>query len=397
MIRWHHYARQILRIYVKGRTETPDLPTDQAILQHYGWRSFFLDATGNASVAAWFASNEYKTSKVINLVEDCFEDPVSLVSEIASFEESEGVGHLYIISRKMLRQAGIGAVHLSEIATNTGSPRYVRQDAYMVGPVAPEGLTVDCLSYHITAPASVLADYAQGLSTQTLFPGRGDDPILDELLSMPWVKISEFAGGIDFFKRSLPLPEYDTYIVKHMPPSSAMYRPFWLKDFPQDPDDPATITHILCTDGRYHGKSDLTFTLPRLTELLLGFDGFIVEPQSLVYHGMGSLYGKGIIVMKKDTDLVHVSELGVEHPGLQIKRIGKFAGMHFRIDDSGTWHQVDHADNCECGDDHSEHIRLLGRVEAGFSDGSFLKNDARVYAEHGLDPRSDSSAIPLLD
>ncbi|MGJ4748483.1 FRG domain-containing protein, partial [Leptospira sp. SA-E8] len=169
MIRWQHYACEILKKYVKGRTDTPDLATDQAVLQHYGWRSFFLDATGDAKVAAWFASNEYRSSKIVNFVEDCFEDPVSLISEMGSFERAKGMGHLYVLSRKMIRHSHIEAVHLSEIATNTGNPRYVCQDAYMVGPIDPLGLAIDCIGYHITATSDVLAAYAQGLTLETLF------------------------------------------------------------------------------------------------------------------------------------------------------------------------------------------------------------------------------------
>jgi hypothetical protein len=45
MLKWWHYSRAILSTYVKGFDGLTDLATDQAILQHYGWRSFFLDAT----------------------------------------------------------------------------------------------------------------------------------------------------------------------------------------------------------------------------------------------------------------------------------------------------------------------------------------------------------------
>lgn len=397
MIKWHHYACQILRKFVQGRTDTPDLATDQAVLQHYGWRSFFLDATGDAKIAAWFASNEYMSSRVVNLVEDCFESPVALVSEMASFERAMGIGHLYVLSRKVIRRSHIGAVHLSEIATNRGRPRYVRQDAYMVGPVDPLGLAAECISCHITAPSDVLAIYAQGLSVETLFPGPSDDPILNELLAMPWEKIGELVDGIGSYGRSLPIPEYNLHVVKHMPASSAMYRPFWLRDVPQDPDDPASISHVLCGGGLYHGSSALTFDLPHFTALLSACDGVLVETQGLVYYGMGSRYGKGVIVMKKGGDVVHVSEIGVEHPGLQIKGIGKFPGVHFRVDECGTWHRLEHPDDCDCGDDHNDHIRLLGRIDAGLSDGSIVKHGASVYVERGVDPRSDASALPRED
>lgn len=394
MIKWQHYACEILKRYVKGRTDTSDLATDQAVLQHYGWRSFFLDATGNAKVAAWFASNEYRSSKVVNLVEDCFEAPASLISEIGSFERAKGIGHLYVLSRKMIRRSHIDAVHLSEIATNTGNPRYVRQDAYMVGPIDPLGLAADCISYHITAPSDVLVAYTQGLTMETLFPCPDDDPILNELLAMPWEQIDKGVGGIGFFRRSLPLPEYKQHVVKHMPPSVAMYRHFWLKDVPQDPNDSASLLHVLCSARLYHGSSALTFELPHLAELLSTCDGVLVEPPGLIYHGMGSLYGKGVIVMKKGEGLIHVSEIGVEHPGLQIREIGKFPGVHFRVEDCGTWHRTKHPEDCDCGDDHHDHILILGRIEAALSDGLIVKFEERVYVEQGVDPNSDLSALP---
>lgn len=393
MIKWQHYACKILKRYVQGRTDISDLATDQAVLQHYGWRSFFLDATGDAKVAAWFASNQYRSSKVTNLVEDCFENPVLLISEMASFVRAKGVGHLYVLSRKMIRRSSIEAVHLSEIATNTGNPRYVRQDAYMVGPVDPCGLALDCIRYHITAPIDVLAAYAQGFVTETLFPSPSEDPILNELLAMPWEQIDKGDSGIGIFKRSLPLPEYQQHVTKHMPSSAAMYRPFWLKDVPQDPSDPATVLHVLCSARLYHGSSSLTFELPHLTALLSACDGVLVEPQGLIYHGMGTLYGKGLIVMKKADSLIHVSEIGVEHPGLQVQGIGKFPGIHFRVGDGGTWFRAKHPEDCNCGEDHLENILVLGRVDAALSDGSIFKIDKRVYAEQGVDPSSDASAL----
>lgn len=72
-----------LSTYVKGFDGLTDLATDQAILQHYGWRSFFLDATADASVACWFAANSYRTESCGELIEDCFEDPLFVVRQRA--------------------------------------------------------------------------------------------------------------------------------------------------------------------------------------------------------------------------------------------------------------------------------------------------------------------------
>jgi hypothetical protein len=109
---------------------------------------------------------------------------------------------------------------------------------------------------------------------------------------------------------------------------------------------------------------------------------------------MGSLYGKGLIVMKKGDGLVHVSELGVHHPGLQIQEFGKFPGLHYRIEDCGTWHRTNHPEDCDCGGDHNDHILVLGRVNAALSDGLIFKLDERVYTEQGVDPSSDATALP---
>lgn len=78
MIKWTYYAKRALQHLVRGWKKTGDTATNQAILQHYGFRSFFLDASGDPRVAAWFASNRFESKIAVNLVEDCFEDPVWL-------------------------------------------------------------------------------------------------------------------------------------------------------------------------------------------------------------------------------------------------------------------------------------------------------------------------------
>jgi len=397
MVKWYHYARRVLKRHVHGWDGAADMATDQAILQHYGWISFYLDATGDARVGAWFASHEFTESKRCELVEDCFEDPVFLVSKAATFEPATSVGNLYVLSRKKLRSAGLSAVHLSEIATAQGTPRYVRQDAYMVGPVPQAGLSMDFLTHHITAPAHIFDAYATGLSTAFLFPEPGEDPIFGELLAMPWEKIGRSDGPIDFFQRALDLPEYTPHIVKHMPPATAMYRPFWLADAPQDPADPAVVVHVLCGSALFHGSSELCFSLPNVSKLLATHDGLMVEPDGLVYHGMGELYGKGVIVMKKESGLIEVCEFGVEHPGLQIHGLGKFPGMHYRIDEQGLWHRATQADDCDCGSDaHDDHIRLLGRVDTGLKEGFIALDSPRIYLQQGLARATDPAVLRVF-
>lgn len=393
MIRWSHYAKRMLRRHVQGWEDRKDFATDQAILQHYGWRSFFLDATGDARVAAWFASHEFVSRPHGEMVEDCHEDPVVLISDLAEFIPANGEGHVYLISKKACRSAGIGYVHLSEIATKEGRPRYVCQDAYMVGHLEPSGLPEAVLLAHLVVPVAVLLSYANGLSTEDLFPEPEVDPVFSDLLEMPWVRVGPEDDSMPFFKRSLPLPEYKLHVRKHMPPTAAMYRPFWLGDL-RDPADPERLTHFLCSAGVYYGTSSKPSSLPRLTRILEACDGLVVEVDGLVYFGGRGRYVKGVIVQKRPDNLIAVSEIGVEHPGLQIQDIGVFQGWHFRVQADGIWLREVHEDDCDCGsDEHDEQLKLLGRVEECLADGSIEHQSPGFYVERGVRRESDHSLM----
>jgi len=397
MIKWTYYAKRALQHLVRGWEESGDVATNQAILQHYGFRSFFLDASGNPMVAAWFASHKFESQIAVNMVEDCFEDPVWLRTVNARFVPAENTGHLYLISQKALRKYGLQAVHLSEIATNDGTPRYVRQDAYMVGPLIQDGLPGDCILAHITAPSEVFRDFAINLNTEWLFPEPSDDPVYAELLAMPWEKLRHIPDdGIEAFRRTLELPEYSYHLRKHMPSRSAMYRPFWTRDLPPPPDY-QTSTHvemvqILCGSALYHGSSNPRLILPELNKLLESYDEISIEADGLVYHGMGTRYGKGVGVVKMPGGIVCVFEYGVDHPGLRIMEIRRFYGLHYRISPEGAWERVLHDEDCACGSDHSENFRLLGRVDLALKDEWIEHIGPGLYVQKHVDPTSDPKA-----
>ena len=191
MLKWYHYARTLLATFVKDFDPRSDMAIDQAILQHYGWRSFFVDATSNPVVAAWFACNRYEGSRHVELCEDCWEDPVLKIREYAQYHPSQSVGCIYAISRKALRSRNINAVDLVEITTVKGTPRFLSQSAFMIGHLTAP-LPSDCVIAKITAPAEVLAAYVADsdptLSMEKLFPNTDADPVLSALLSLPWVK-----------------------------------------------------------------------------------------------------------------------------------------------------------------------------------------------------------------
>jgi hypothetical protein len=55
MLRWCRYAKSVLDIYLTGYSNP--LESSQALLQHYGWRSFDVDCSTDPAVGTWFASH----------------------------------------------------------------------------------------------------------------------------------------------------------------------------------------------------------------------------------------------------------------------------------------------------------------------------------------------------
>jgi len=89
MQKWRHYATDLIRAMSGSRYEDVSVELSQALLQHYGWRSFFVDLTSHFSVAAWFASHSFKSGLVVSLAQDCFEEPIVLFQ---ANQEKQGVG-----------------------------------------------------------------------------------------------------------------------------------------------------------------------------------------------------------------------------------------------------------------------------------------------------------------
>jgi len=80
MLKWCRYADNVLHTYISAAGTSQAFT--QALLQHYGWRSFYVDCSASAAVAAWFASHVYAQRQTVELCEDCEEDPVMLVKRM---------------------------------------------------------------------------------------------------------------------------------------------------------------------------------------------------------------------------------------------------------------------------------------------------------------------------
>lgn len=404
MLKWWQYSRFILGTFVKSFDAASDIATDQAILQHYGWRSFFLDATSSPQVAAWFAGHEYKSNRAIELVEDCWEDPLFVIREEARYEPAEErVGCLYVIGRKGLRRNDIQAVDLVEIATEAGSHRCSAQSAFMVGPLNGN-LPDDCIVAKVRAPTSVFREYAaQGtsLSQEYLFPRSASDPFLAALSSVPWVKIyGDKEAGIDFFDRGLGLPEYDASSMKRNVPSVCFYRRFWIADIL--PAESAFLeTHFyLCGETIFHGTAGSLTEFPKITELLKEVTSVAVELDGLIAYpySQGGSFAKGIYLERQEDGCILLTELAVDHHGLRPAGFGITRGVYYTPKEDGNWERIAHTEECDCGHEshHTHHLVVASHFENSLASAEFKKVRDRIFASNGVVATSDPAVIKLM-
>ncbi len=184
MLKWCTYSRNVLETFLGRHKNEPHFV--QALLQHYGWRSFYVDCSANPAVSTWFASHIYREDKHIEMSEDCNEEPVLLLKRLASYDFEDGDGHLYIIDKEEALR--IGLVDLSSVTLPGCRPRTIAQEAWLLGPLLGNPVPKKCFRAQITAPRSVLRDYAfsSGFACiDDLFPSIVEDPILNALLSLP--------------------------------------------------------------------------------------------------------------------------------------------------------------------------------------------------------------------
>jgi hypothetical protein len=375
MPKWSHYARMALSALVPQLEESDDLEFTQAILQHYGWRSWFLDASSNPAISAWFASHGYSEKIGIDMLEDCFEDYIWLRRKHASYAPSEGNGHLYVLSKARLTELGLRAIDLASIPLPDARPRFHAQAAWLVGPTKGN-LPITAIEAFITAPADVFRAYAAKngiIDTARVFPNAAEDPVLASLLGLPWdrMKLPEQPGekpkfDVPAFRRTLELPEYfnDGY-RKIMPSHYAFYDS---KSIAESLPADQGLHVVSVPDIAMYGVVEVSMRFPRVTALLGSHSQLAFEVDALIRlpeSGPASHYSKGLSVRRGEDGTIAVSELVVDHPGRQITGVAVNFGWHYNVDEGGLWTRVEHAEQCPCPNTwrHEQHLVALTIID----------------------------------
>lgn len=372
MLKWAHYAGTSIQALAGPDSSEPTLELKQAILQHYGWRSFYVDVTTSASVAAWFASHRFTLQRQVHLCEDCFEDPVFVGIEQASYEPSqEKVGHIYVISNESASITGSRLIDLGAEVSSDESLRFHAQSACLLGPYT-HGLPASAIVAHLSVPTELLAAYAhkEGLiQTTRLFPPRHKDPLLRILLATPWVQMPVDVVGTPVFRRGLSLPEYDEAFIKHRPASDAFFKEEWIDENRGDQTFLTGALFVRMGEYDFYGDADYAdMQLPKTTELLKMHRLVVIELDGLVRFGEladKSVYVKGV-ALQMSSDGIEVSALSVEHPGLVLEGVGVERGWFYRHDEEARWVRKKDARECPCNAHHRhrQHLVVIHKLEA---------------------------------
>lgn len=386
-LKWAHYASFVLRAISGSDEVCRDLRLAQAVLQHYGWRSFYLDASADAAVSAWFASHNFADEDIISLGEEYSELPVLTHHQAARYIPAESTSFLYAVSQERLEYHGISCFDLTRIRVPDCRSRFHAQRAWLIGPL-DDKLPPDCIQVCFTGPAAVFADYAAAAGysvTSDLFPPRTADPLLELLLSVPW----ESAGGdtgVSLFVRGLRLPEYDYEVIRQHPASTAFFGTFWVADARGPEDSPLSNAVFYRTpEELFYGRAiDDAPELPKIRAVLGRHGAVVIESERILRHPefhTDNEYLKGVCIRLVDDETIEVCELVLDHPGCQVSGFGLSAGWYYKSDGSHKWVRELHSGDCPCNNSllHHHHMWIVAHLEELLSDDKYTKRSELDY------------------
>lgn len=383
MFKWTHYSKSLVRAFGGVNYHSQETGLSQAILQHYGWRSFFIDATKSPAIACWFAANKYCETREVHLCEDFEENPVQLVHRSALYEETSQPGHLYVVDPNYFDKHGLSIYDLTSVSTPDSRLRFNAQSACLLevekGRLPPEAIVAHLIVEH----AALVGLYQEAgiRKTEDLFPGRNHDFILNALLEIPWERFNvdhEFL--FPTFKRGLDLPEYDIPYVKHLGSLPTLYQGSWIADDRDDATLPLTgIPFFRLPEFSYYANTNEIFDLSEINKLLETYPSFAVEIDGLIKIpelGSSPDYEKGIVVNLLADGHISVAALEITHPGHVVGGIGVLKGWIYRPDSVG-WVKVDHPDQCPCNNElrHILQFSILRYLNESIKDGQISQKD----------------------
>lgn len=369
MLKWSFYANELLR---RGGFDVrrPDaLHFNQGLLQHYGWRSFFVDLSASPAVAAWFAGHSFQSKRGWQFCENPFEEAVVLGVQEAHYNDNVDVGHLYVLNKELLKENKHELVSLVDDLTTDCPTRFQAQRAWLASIfLYQRRLEPAALAAQITAPAEVFRELAgsAGLkTTEDVFPGPDKDTMLQNLLSLPRIRIPMPGFPFPYYLRSLEIPEYQINFAKHLPVATTLASPLWTSDITENADQEFWLR---VQEETFYGQTETGKPMPRLSAYFRDNAVTNIETDGLICYPAregSSTYEKGISVRQSTNGRLEVCGICIDYTSNRVSGSGVARGYMYELKDDGRLVRSPEATDCPCGDPehHLQHLRSLAVLE----------------------------------
>jgi hypothetical protein len=379
MLKWIFYTNELLRRGGVDVEQPKAAHFTQGLLQHYGWRSFFVDLTASPAVAAWFASHSFASKREWQFCESSFEEPVMLGVQSAHYTDYDGVGNLYVLSKEALKASGHELVSLVDDLPTDCITRFQIQEAWLAGLFLNQ-IRIDpaAITTQITASGSVFKEFteAAGLkTTNDMFPPPEIDTILETLLSLPRIKADLPEQTFHFYLRSLEIPEYQNSFVKHLPARTALYSKIWLSEIETPMSNEGLWLHV--PEETFYANMGHDLPLPRLSEIIRANDVTNIESEGLIcLPGVKDdiSYEKGISLRRSGT-MVEVCGIFVDYESSRLSGVGVARGYQYELVENHLVRRESSTD-CPCSDParHNLHLRGLAALEDLLTNGNVQRS-----------------------
>jgi hypothetical protein len=387
LFKWSFFVSEMLRIMQGGSVDDDSLDMVQAMLQHYGWRSFYVDLTSSPTVAAWFASYQFEERKTLQMTKTAEEEPVLLAHFGATYVPASGDGHLYVLSREALRQQH-KLIDLEDFFKTDFRDRTAVQKAWLAGMLGVRGahLAPTAIQQHIIAPVKALRHFAADESYSTvesMFPPPEEDHFFRHLLRLPWNSLEDRGvtfGEIPIYVRSLQLPDYFVKLDQPLSPDVTLYSPQWLTvDLAQFDGMPgfSQALAVQTPEISFYGRGETDEPIPEVLALLDKHQALIFESLYLLANPRppsSTEYVKGVYVSVENESKISVGAIIVDHPSDRISSWGIDFGYSYRRDGDRLVRQPSE-DDCPCRDElrHIQHLQVLRGAERYLSEKIFTR------------------------
>ena len=372
---WMNFAHFTLYT-LSGDYNLPPHQTE-AILQHYGWKSFFLDVSKSPAVAAWFASNEYSEQMSICMTEGLHEQPLFLRGKSARFDRSQAgtEGHLYVISQKELTLHKLELMDLQSIKTAQRKSRPEVQQACLIGPTNSQPLPESLIAAHFIVPSEALATYAASDgydAVESMFPTPVDDPIYAELLNGPWRKLQtpENRITIPAFTRLLEIPDYYWECPRRLTGRDVLFDGTSIEERSADGTGPFAEAHFVRIEEAvfFFSNHDPETQFSSLRQLL-DQNRIVVFELPIVWKrpdlGEGADLSKGLVVQRLSENQICLMELTIDWRETELSGFGAETGYRYEFDPGLRLTRRKHDEDCPCNNEgrHQFHFEALCRIE----------------------------------